>query len=171
MCGSVCHRDAETTRNKLRTNKSHLQIVGQKPWMDTWEMPASFSNSTTVILRSYWISCRTFSIIGIPGTFWLPYVKQVRKHTLIIAYLHFVLKIFNLSNHISEDLGSLLYYVNTGTDFTSDNRRVNCLILNHRSRPITEIFSLKFICLFGLNLRPSILLISPILLDSNKRKI
>jgi len=29
MCGSVRHRDAETTRNKLRTNKSHLQIVGQ----------------------------------------------------------------------------------------------------------------------------------------------
>ena len=29
MCGSVLHRDAETTRNKLRTNKSHLQIVGQ----------------------------------------------------------------------------------------------------------------------------------------------
>jgi len=25
----VRHRDAETTRNKLRTNKSHLQIVGQ----------------------------------------------------------------------------------------------------------------------------------------------
>ena len=29
MCGSVRHRDAATTRNKLRTNKSHLQIVGQ----------------------------------------------------------------------------------------------------------------------------------------------
>ena len=29
MCGSVRHRDAETTRNKLRTDKSHLQIVGQ----------------------------------------------------------------------------------------------------------------------------------------------
>ena len=29
MCGSVRHRDAETTRNKLRTNKSQLQIVGQ----------------------------------------------------------------------------------------------------------------------------------------------
>jgi len=29
MCGSVRHRDAETTRNKLRANKSHLQIVGQ----------------------------------------------------------------------------------------------------------------------------------------------
>jgi hypothetical protein len=29
MCGSVRHRNAETTRNKLRTNKSHLQIVGQ----------------------------------------------------------------------------------------------------------------------------------------------
>ena len=29
MCGSVCHRDAETTRNELRTNKSHLQIFGQ----------------------------------------------------------------------------------------------------------------------------------------------
>jgi len=29
MCGSVRHSDAETTRNKLRTDKSHLQIVGQ----------------------------------------------------------------------------------------------------------------------------------------------
>jgi hypothetical protein len=29
MCGSVRHRDAETTQNKLRTDKSHLQIVGQ----------------------------------------------------------------------------------------------------------------------------------------------
>ena len=29
MCGSVRHRDAETTRNKLRTNESHLQIVEQ----------------------------------------------------------------------------------------------------------------------------------------------
>jgi len=29
MCGSVRHRDAETTRDKLRTNKSHLQMVGQ----------------------------------------------------------------------------------------------------------------------------------------------
>ena len=29
MCGSVRHRDAETTRNKLRTNKSHLHIFGQ----------------------------------------------------------------------------------------------------------------------------------------------
>ena len=29
MCGSVRHRDAEFTRNKLRTNKSHLQIVGK----------------------------------------------------------------------------------------------------------------------------------------------
>jgi len=29
MCGSVRHRDAETTRNKPRTDKSHLQIVGQ----------------------------------------------------------------------------------------------------------------------------------------------
>ena len=29
MCGSVGHRDAETTRNKLCTNKSHFQIVGQ----------------------------------------------------------------------------------------------------------------------------------------------
>jgi len=29
MYGSVRHRDAETTRNKLRNNKSHLQIAGQ----------------------------------------------------------------------------------------------------------------------------------------------
>ena len=29
MCGSVRHCDAETTRNRLRTNKSHLQIFGQ----------------------------------------------------------------------------------------------------------------------------------------------
>ena len=29
MCGSMRHRDAETTRNKLRTNMSHLHIVGQ----------------------------------------------------------------------------------------------------------------------------------------------
>ena len=29
MCGSARHRDTETTRNKFRTNKSHLQIVGQ----------------------------------------------------------------------------------------------------------------------------------------------
>ena len=29
MCGSVRHRDAETIRNKSRTDKSHLQIVGQ----------------------------------------------------------------------------------------------------------------------------------------------
>jgi len=29
MCGSVRHRDAESTRNKLRNNKSHLQIVGK----------------------------------------------------------------------------------------------------------------------------------------------
>ena len=29
MCGSMRHRDAETTRNKPRTDKSHLQIVGQ----------------------------------------------------------------------------------------------------------------------------------------------
>ena len=29
MCASVRHRDAETTRNKLRTNKSHFQIVEQ----------------------------------------------------------------------------------------------------------------------------------------------
>jgi len=29
MCGSVRHCDAQTTWNKLRTNKSHLKIVGQ----------------------------------------------------------------------------------------------------------------------------------------------
>jgi len=61
--------------------------------------------------------------------------------------------------------------LNTGTDFASDNRSANSFILNHRSRPFTEIFSLKFVCLLGLTLCSSIVLISHILLDSNKRKI
>ena len=29
MCGSGRHRDAETARNKRRTDKPHLQIIGQ----------------------------------------------------------------------------------------------------------------------------------------------
>ena len=74
MCSSMRPRDAETTRNKLRTDKSHLQIVGKIAWMDPWEMPASCSNSTMVIFRLHWISCRTFSIRGNAEMFWLSYV-------------------------------------------------------------------------------------------------
>jgi hypothetical protein len=51
-----------------------FKSLGKIAWMDPWEMPASCSNSTMVIIRSYWISFRNFSIRGIPGTFCLPYV-------------------------------------------------------------------------------------------------
>ena len=41
----------------------------------------------------------------------------MRNYILIVAYLHFVLQIFNLSNRIS-----LLFDVNTGTGNISDNQ-------------------------------------------------
>ena len=55
-----------------------FKSLGKIAWMDPWEMPASCSNSTIVILLSHWISCRIFSISGIPGTFWLPYVFDLQ---------------------------------------------------------------------------------------------
>ena len=83
MCGSVRHRDAETTRNKPRTNKvsfsNRRDIIAR---IDPGETPTSCYNSTMVILRSYWISCRTFLIGGIPGTFWLPYVVTTELYTV-----------------------------------------------------------------------------------------
>ena len=70
-------------------------------WMDPWEMPASCSNSTMVILRSYWNSCRTFSIRGIPGTFWLPYIPG---YILGSSFFHQNLEKGGTCNFVRKDL-------------------------------------------------------------------
>ena len=73
MCGSVRHRDAETTRNKLRINKSHLQIAGQNR-MNGSVRDANFllqfhDGHSSITLNQLSHLCRTFLIRGIPGTF------------------------------------------------------------------------------------------------------
>ena len=50
--------------NKLRTDTSQLQIVGQNRINGCVRDPNFLFHSTMAILRSHWISCRTFSIIS-----------------------------------------------------------------------------------------------------------
>jgi hypothetical protein len=94
MCGSVCHRDAENTRNKPRTNKSHIQIVRQNR-MNGSVRDASVlfqlhdghsSNSTMVILRSYWISCRNFSNQRNSGNF-LTSLRTATKDSINLSVI------------------------------------------------------------------------------------
>jgi len=66
--------------------------------MDPWEMQNSCSNSTMVILQSHWISCHTFSMRGIPGTFWLPYVYL---HTPYMPPWHILRQLYPFNNTYS----------------------------------------------------------------------